>query len=77
MIRSRELLAKLDGRLGQVRGRITPNAEMEKITGFRAGGVAEALFQPVDEDDLATFLRAVPEEIPVTVFGIGSNLLVR
>ncbi len=77
MIRSRELLAKLDGRLGQVRGRITPNAEMEKITWFRAGGVAEALFQPVDEDDLATFLRAVPEEIPVTVVGIGSNLLVR
>ena len=77
MIRSGNLLAKLDGRLGEVRGRITPNAEMEKITWFRAGGAADALFQPVDEEDLATFLRAVPEEIPITVVGIGSNLLVR
>jgi UDP-N-acetylmuramate dehydrogenase len=77
MIRSGNLLAKLDGRLGEVRGRITPNAEMEKITWFRAGGAADALFQPVDEEDLATFLRAVPEEIPITVVGVGSNLLVR
>ncbi|WP_292198285.1 UDP-N-acetylmuramate dehydrogenase, partial [Mesorhizobium sp.] len=44
---------------------------------FRAGGLAEALFQPADEEDLAAFLRAVPEEIPITVVGVGSNLLVR
>ncbi len=50
---------------------------MDKITWFRAGGLAEALFQPADEDDLATFLKAVPEDVPVTVVGIGSNLLVR
>jgi UDP-N-acetylmuramate dehydrogenase len=77
MIRSGTLLAKLDERLGGLRGRITPNAEMEKITWFRVGGTAEALFQPADEEDLATFLRALPEEIPITVVGIGSNLLVR
>ncbi|RWC99573.1 MAG: UDP-N-acetylmuramate dehydrogenase, partial [Mesorhizobium sp.] len=34
-------------------------------------------FQPADEDDLAAFLRAVPEEIPLTIVGVGSNLLVR
>ncbi|TIX99413.1 MAG: FAD-binding protein, partial [Mesorhizobium sp.] len=56
---------------------ITPNAEMDKITWFRAGGLADALFQPADEDDLAAFLRAVPEEIPLTIVGVGSNLLVR
>ena len=39
--------------------------------------LADALFQPADEEDLAAFLKAVPEEIPVTVVGIGSNLLVR
>jgi UDP-N-acetylmuramate dehydrogenase len=50
---------------------------MEKITWFRAGGPADVLFQPADEEDLAAFLKAVPEDIPVMVVGIGSNLLVR
>src|SRR5262245_27776761 len=76
MIHSGALLAKLD-QTGGLRGRITPNAEMEKITWFRAGGTADALFQPADEEDLAAFLKAVPEDIPVMVVGIGSNLLVR
>jgi UDP-N-acetylmuramate dehydrogenase len=71
------LLARLGDRLAGLRGRVTPNADMEKITWFRAGGSAEVLFQPADEEDLAAFLRAVPEEIPVSVVGIGSNLLVR
>lgn len=71
------LLDKLGDRLSGVRGRLTPRAGMDKITWFRAGGEAEALFQPQDEEDLAEFLRVVPREIPVTVVGIGSNLLVR
>lgn len=77
MRRGQALIDKLGGRLDGLRGRITPNAEMDKITWFRAGGLADALFQPADEDDLAAFLRAVPEEIPLTIVGIGSNLLVR
>jgi UDP-N-acetylmuramate dehydrogenase len=77
VIRGEALVERLGDRLSAVRGRITPNAEMEKITWFRAGGLAEALFQPVDEEDLATFLKALPEDVPVTVVGIGSNLLVR
>ncbi|MGB3501458.1 MAG: UDP-N-acetylmuramate dehydrogenase [Mesorhizobium sp.] len=72
-----ELLKRLEGRLDGLRGRITPDAEMDKITWFRAGGVAQALFQPVDEEDLAAFMRAVPEDIPVMAVGVGSNLLVR
>ena len=77
MIRGEALLARLGDRLKDIRGRITPNAEMDKITWFRAGGPAEVLFQPADEDDLAAFLKAVPADIPLTVVGIGSNLLVR
>lgn len=72
-----EFLTALGDRLSGVRGRVTPDAPMEKITWFRAGGVAQALFQPADEDDLAAFLKAVPQDIPLTVAGIGSNLLVR
>ncbi|MEZ2330419.1 UDP-N-acetylmuramate dehydrogenase [Mesorhizobium sp. RCC_202] len=77
MMRGQALIDKLGDRLAGLRGRITPNAEMDKITWFRAGGLAEALFQPADEEDLAAFLRAVPEDIPVMVVGVGSNLLVR
>jgi UDP-N-acetylmuramate dehydrogenase len=71
------LLAKLGDRLSGLRGRLTPDAGMEKITWFRAGGPADLLYQPADEEDLSAFLKAVPAEIPIMVVGIGSNLLVR
>jgi len=71
------LIASLGERLSGLRGRLTPDAGMDRITWFRAGGPAEVLFQPADEDDLAAFLKAVPAEIPVMTVGIGSNLLVR
>ncbi|WP_273792277.1 UDP-N-acetylmuramate dehydrogenase [Brucella anthropi] len=71
------LLKELDGKLSGLRGRLTPNAGMDKVTWFRAGGPAQVLFQPADEEDLSAFLKAVPEEIPILVVGIGSNLLVR
>ena len=77
MKHSTALFEKLGDRLAQLRGRITPNAEMDKITWFRAGGLAEALYQPADEEDLADFLKAVPEDVPITIVGVGSNLLVR
>lgn len=77
MSRGEALIEKLGGELAGLRGRITPNAEMDKITWFRAGGLADALFQPADEDDLAAFLKAVPEDVPLTIVGVGSNLLVR
>jgi UDP-N-acetylmuramate dehydrogenase len=75
--RGEALLAHLGGALAQVRGRITPDAGMDKITWFRSGGPADLLFQPADEDDLRLFLKALPADIPVMVVGIGSNLLVR
>ena len=77
MTGGRNLIEKLGGRLSGLRGRLTPDAGMDKITWFRAGGEADALYQPHDEEDLAAFLKAVPEKIPVTIVGIGSNLLVR
>ena len=32
---------------------------------------------PADAEDLQLLMRALPEEVPVTVIGLGSNLLVR
>ncbi|MCC0029977.1 MAG: UDP-N-acetylmuramate dehydrogenase [Brucellaceae bacterium] len=77
MTDGKALLDRLGDRLSGIRGRMTPDSGMDKITWFRAGGPAEVLFQPADEEDLAEFMRAVPEDIPVMAVGIGSNLLVR
>ena len=35
------------------------------------------MFRPADRDDLADFLAGMPRDVPVTVIGVGSNLLVR
>lgn len=63
--------------LPPVRGRLTPNAPIGPLTWFRVGGPAEALYRPADVEDLGQFLAALPGEVPVTVIGVGSNLLVR
>lgn len=59
------------------RGRLTPNAPLAPGTWFRVGGPAEILFQPADADDLAGLLAALPVDVPVTVLGVGSNVLIR
>jgi len=76
-MRGAALLGKLDDRFRDSRGRITADALMGEITWFQVGGPAEILFRPADEEDLALFLQNLPEEIPVMVVGVGSNLLVR
>jgi UDP-N-acetylmuramate dehydrogenase len=68
---------RLIARLPAVRGRLEPDFNLADITWFRTGGPAEALFAPADEDDLAEFLAALPDDVPVSVIGIASNLLVR
>jgi UDP-N-acetylmuramate dehydrogenase len=35
------------------------------------------VFAPADRDDLALFLRGLPSHVPVTVIGLGSNVLIR
>lgn len=64
-------------RLPSVRGRLTENAPLAEKTWFRVGGPAEVLFKPADCEDLQDFLSKTPQEIPVTVIGVASNLLVR
>ena len=63
--------------LPPVRGTYTPDAALKDLVWFRAGGPAEILFRPADEEDLATFLFAKPADVRVSVIGVGSNLLVR
>jgi len=73
----RDLGPELRARVPALRGRLLPNQSLKEFTWFRVGGAAQLLFVPEDENDLALFLGALPEEIPLTVVGLGSNLIVR
>ena len=71
------LQTRLAACLPDLRGRMQAEAPLKDFTWFRAGGPAELLYSPADEPDLAYFLKHAPADIPVTVIGLGSNLLVR
>ena len=64
-------------RLPPLAGRVQADAPIAPHTWFRVGGPAEALVRPADADDLAGFLRALPADVPLTVLGAASNVIVR
>lgn len=54
------------------------NEPMKKHTSFKIGGPADILVQPQGADALAQALAAARDyEVPVTILGNGSNVLVR
>lgn len=63
--------------LPEVRGSYRCDAALSKSVWFQVGGMADVLFKPDDADDLANFLQQLNSDIPVTVLGVGSNILVR
>ena len=72
-----DIVPDLLARLPELRGRLTANQPLAEITWFRVGGPAQVLFTPADARDLAYVLANIPRDLPVTVIGLGSNLLVR
>jgi len=72
-----DIVPELRARMPELRGRLLANQPLGEFTWFRVGGAAQAFFMPQDENDLAYFLRNLPADIPVTVIGAGSNLIVR
>ncbi|MGH6879170.1 MAG: UDP-N-acetylmuramate dehydrogenase [Rhizomicrobium sp.] len=69
--------ARLCDPLPVMRGTCHEQAPLKEFVWFRAGGPAEILFRPADENDLRAFLANKPASLPVTAIGVGSNLLVR
>lgn len=63
--------------LPKVRGQYRFAAPLAKTNWFGVGGPADVLFKPEDTEDLAHFIRHKPADLPVTVIGVGSNLIVR
>ncbi len=72
-----DLTADLTARMPELRGKLSANEPLAPYTWFRVGGPAQILFMPADEADLAYFLARLSQDIPVTVIGLGSNLIVR
>jgi UDP-N-acetylmuramate dehydrogenase len=72
-----DIVADVEATMPGLRGRLMGNQSLAELTWFRVGGPAQALFMPEDEADLAYFLAHLPDQIPITVIGLGSNLIVR
>jgi len=72
-----DLVPDLKARMPELRGRLLANQPLDTQSWFRVGGPAQVLFMPQDENDLAYFLRNLPADIPVTVIGASSNLIIR
>ena len=63
--------------LPPVRGKLLRDELLGPFTWFRVGGKADVLFVPADGEDLADFLKVLDPAVPVTVLGVGSNVIVR
>ncbi len=64
-------------KIPKVKGSIRKKVNLAKKTWFRVGGLAELLFKPKDTEDLIYFLKNIDKEIPITIIGATSNLLIR
>ena len=72
-----DITPDLKAAMPELRGRLLANQRLAELTWFRVGGPAQVLFTPADQNDLAYFLKHLPEQLPVYVVGVGSNLIVR
>ncbi len=63
--------------LPKVRGEYRALANLSNNSWFRVGGKADVLFKPIDIEDLSTFLRYKPKNIPCEVLGACSNVIIR
>ena len=60
-----------------LRGTLARNVPLARHTSWKVGGAADLLYAPADRDDLAHFVRGLPAGMPITVLGLGSNVLIR
>jgi UDP-N-acetylmuramate dehydrogenase len=70
------MLAELIERKG-LSGALTAGKPMAELSWLRVGGPAEWLYQPADAEDLRTFLRELPTDVPLLPVGVCSNMIIR
>ena len=75
--RTMNIESELRGMLSE-KSKVRPNEVMARHTSLKVGGLAEFWIEPWDERDLAKLLHYCHvQEIPITIIGRGTNLLVR
>ncbi len=72
-----DITANLARSMPELRGTLLADVPLAPWTWFKAGGPAQAVFQPEDAEDLGYFLARLDPSIPILPIGQGSNLLVR
>lgn len=65
------------GQLPQTAGTYQLSVPLAPSTWFRVGGVADIVFKPTHLRGLRLFLKQRSRELPYTLLGVGSNVLVR
>jgi UDP-N-acetylmuramate dehydrogenase len=69
------LLARLEAEIGA--GRVLRDATLAPMTTFKVGGRADALVETRSSDEIVAVVRsAAAHDVPVTVLGGGSNVLI-
>ena len=63
--------------LQSIKGRVRQNVSLAKRCWFKVGGAAEFFVTPQDDADIAHIFQHKPKDMPLTILGVGSNLLVR
>lgn len=64
-------------KLPEVRGKLLYNAPLGAQSWFGVGGAAEVVFRSADKEDLINFVKNCPRDIPITMMGVASNLIIR
>ena len=70
-------MSELITKLPKIRGSYRANVDLSKTNWFLVGGNAEILFRPKDADDLCFFLKNISNDIPLTILGVGSNVIIK
>ena len=52
------------------------NEPLAPYTTWHVGGVADCYYRPVDIEDLIECLQDIPQNMPITWLGLGSNVLI-
>src|SRR5262249_7369847 len=61
----------------ELRGRVLTDQPLAELIWFRVGGPAQLLYMPEDGSEPSYFLARWPAALPVTLIGLGSNLIWR
>ncbi len=63
--------------LDNIKGVIKYDYDLKQLTWFKVGGMADILFKPFDIQDLILLLKENNGNVPITILGAGSNIIIR